>query len=661
MGSTWPSARDWIFSTKAFVASMLALFIALYIGLPRPYWAMATVYVVAHPLTGATRSKSMYRVLGTLLGAAASVALVPSLVNTPPLLMAAVAVWVAVLLYVALLDRSPRSYLFMLAAYTLPMVALPAVDHPGGVFDLAIARSEEICLGIICASVVGAVVFPAKVSNVLRDRLAQWMGDAAQWAGDMLSLRDAGAAVSLHQSRHRMAADILALDQLISQLSYDTETAARIRDAKELRGRMTMLLPVLASLASLVETMQRDEAGVPDQLAARMTAVSAWIRGEAAAPPALEENTPPALATAVASTAYERLRELTALWQDCVALQRRLGEAAPAGDWQPVFRRWNVGGARHYDHGMLLFSTGTTALGIFCMGMVWILSGWADGASAVALGAVSCCFFAALDEPAPMIRSFFIWNVVCVLLAMVYLFMILPRAHDFEMLVAMFAIPYLLFGVMIAQPRLALIAVPLAMVTATDIGLQGSYNADFQTFFNTNVAGVAGILFALVWTLLVRPFGTAAAARRLVRASWGDIARNATGRAPHEHDHLRARMLDRLAQLVPRLAASENERSTDGFTEVRVELSTLALQRELPALPEASQHAVRRVLQSVAGYYRDRLEAKADAPPEALQRRLMRAMQGVAERADQASRTAMSALVEMEVALFSTSPVNGKQ
>ena len=61
---------------------MLALFIALYIGLPRPYWAMATVYVVAHLLTGATRSKSMYRVLGTLLGAAASVALVPSLVNT---------------------------------------------------------------------------------------------------------------------------------------------------------------------------------------------------------------------------------------------------------------------------------------------------------------------------------------------------------------------------------------------------------------------------------------------------------------------------------------------------------------------------------------------------------------------------------------------------
>ena len=40
---SWPTRRDWIFSLKAFAAAMLALFIALYLGLPRPYWAMASV------------------------------------------------------------------------------------------------------------------------------------------------------------------------------------------------------------------------------------------------------------------------------------------------------------------------------------------------------------------------------------------------------------------------------------------------------------------------------------------------------------------------------------------------------------------------------------------------------------------------------------------
>ena len=79
---SWPSTRDWIFSFKAFIAAMLALWIAMYLGLPRPYWAMGSVYIVAHPLTGATRSKALYRVLGTLLGAAAGIAMVPPLVNS---------------------------------------------------------------------------------------------------------------------------------------------------------------------------------------------------------------------------------------------------------------------------------------------------------------------------------------------------------------------------------------------------------------------------------------------------------------------------------------------------------------------------------------------------------------------------------------------------
>ena len=88
---------------------------------------------------------------------------------------------------------------------------------------------------------------------------------------------------------------------------------------------------------------------------------------------------------------------MRALWQDCGALQRRVGAAAPEAEWTPAFRRWELGAARHYDHGMLLFSTVTVALAIFSMGMIWIWSGWADVAGAVALGEVSCCLFAALD------------------------------------------------------------------------------------------------------------------------------------------------------------------------------------------------------------------------------------------------------------------------
>ena len=70
---------------------MLALLIGLGIGLPRPYWAMLTVYITAQPQTGALRSKAAYRLLGTLLGAAVAVILTPALVNAPPVLCLAMA------------------------------------------------------------------------------------------------------------------------------------------------------------------------------------------------------------------------------------------------------------------------------------------------------------------------------------------------------------------------------------------------------------------------------------------------------------------------------------------------------------------------------------------------------------------------------------------
>src|SRR5271170_2975550 len=89
---------------------MLALYIAFAIGLDRPYWAMTTIYITAHPLTGMTRSKAVYRLIGTLVGAIAVIVLVPDHANAPELLCLALALWIRLCLYLGLLDRSPRGY-----------------------------------------------------------------------------------------------------------------------------------------------------------------------------------------------------------------------------------------------------------------------------------------------------------------------------------------------------------------------------------------------------------------------------------------------------------------------------------------------------------------------------------------------------------------------
>src|SRR3954447_6734307 len=110
----WVRHAALAFSVKTFAAAMLALVIALLLDMQRPYWAMLTVYIMAQPLVDATCSKAVYRIIGTVIGAAATVAAVPNLVNAPELLCLAIASWVGLCLSLSLPDGTPRSYAFML-------------------------------------------------------------------------------------------------------------------------------------------------------------------------------------------------------------------------------------------------------------------------------------------------------------------------------------------------------------------------------------------------------------------------------------------------------------------------------------------------------------------------------------------------------------------
>jgi uncharacterized membrane protein YccC len=123
--SRWPGLDEWLFAVKTFAAGMLALYIAISIGLDKPYWALTTVYVIAQPLTGALRSKAIFRLIGTVIGATMTVALVPNLANAPELLSGALNLWVGSCLCFALLDRTQRSYLFTLAGYTTVLIGFP--------------------------------------------------------------------------------------------------------------------------------------------------------------------------------------------------------------------------------------------------------------------------------------------------------------------------------------------------------------------------------------------------------------------------------------------------------------------------------------------------------------------------------------------------------
>src|SRR6267154_3863867 len=167
-----------VFGLKTFVAAMLAYSIAVWLDTPRPYWAMASVFITSSPLTGATSSKAVYRILGTLIGGVGTIVLIPNLVNAPELLSLCVALWYGVCLYFALIDGTPRSYVFMLSGYTVALLGFPILTAPQLTFDIVSSRVQEIMLGIVCASVVSMLVMPQSVASAIAAKADAWLADA---------------------------------------------------------------------------------------------------------------------------------------------------------------------------------------------------------------------------------------------------------------------------------------------------------------------------------------------------------------------------------------------------------------------------------------------------------------------------------------------------
>jgi uncharacterized membrane protein YccC len=666
-----PSWRDWLFSAKAFLASMLALFIALSLDLPRPYWAMAAVYVVANPLAGATSSKALYRALGTLLGASAAVFFVPLFVDAPELLSIVIALWTGTLLFISMLDRTSRSYVFMLAGYSLPLIALPTVGSPESIFDVALARSEEIIIGIVCASIVSATVFPSSVSTVLGQRITTWLDDAGSWADEIL--RGEGASPATPLKRQKLAADVTGLDLIISQLGYDAGSRDIVRHSRELRGRLLMLLPLFSSLADRLHALKASEKTLPQELVVVLNEVADWLGqgGGSKADDTVDvlsrkiedlQLSDPDLGwdDLVLSSALARLKEIVDLWQDCLTLRNQIVAGGKGGTWWPAFRhRRVVGRNRHYDYALLAFSAGSVVVGTAIACFFWIFTGWQNGAGFVTMAAVACSFFAALDRPAPFITSMFVWCAISLVIAFVYIFAILPAMNSYELLVVAFAPPFLLLGLLIPKPQSNMLAMLLTVNSASFIALQDRYTSDFTTFTNEAIAALAGIGFALVWTLIARPFGAEIAARRLVQAGWADLAETAASARHGDHERLSARILDRLGQLVPRLAAVEDRelKKVDGFADVRLGFNVLMLQKERARLGASSASAIGAVLSGISHFYRARLKAGQPlGAPDDLRQSIDESLRVVADENAGSGRDSLDALVGLRRALYPQAP-----
>jgi uncharacterized membrane protein YccC len=611
--SFWDRHAALIFALKTFAAAMLAFYLALLLDMPRPYWAMTSVYVTSNVLTGATSSKAVYRILGTLIGAAGAIILVPNLVDAPELLSLAIALWVGAFLYIALLDGTPRSYVFMLAGYTIAIVGLPVLSTPELTFDVAVSRVQEITLGIICASVVSMLILPRSVVSAVADQANAWLADAGKLGADVLINRVRSPARD--NERMRLAAAAAAIDGLCDHLDYEATASTNVvAGLQRLRRHMLALLPLFASIEDRRVALD-SKGGVPARLEEVSTRIARWLneggrdREEAhslraalaAIQPALDADAGWSEITAVGLAS--QLRHLVDIMQDCHALRMAIADGRDPEQIEFAFTLDAPGHAvAHRDRGVALWSAAATTLSLLACFAFWISTGWADGTTAVLFSAILGTLIAGTDEPLPAFRSLYKVVVFVVALNGIYIFGILPRVTAIEMLMVALMPMYLLFGWLAARPATASLGALLANFISVQLALQPFYAADFASFANSSIALMLGVGLTGVICGIVRFFGTGWIARRLLLSNRATLAAVAARKSWQDRVALASLMQHRLALLAQRIAAVPAEARSDAanLRQLRTALNIIDVRQASLGLSLPARAAIEALLARLA-------------------------------------------------------------
>lgn len=568
-----PTTRDWVFSVKTFAASMLALYIAMAFDLDRPVWSMATVYIVAHPLSGVLASKAVYRMLGTLLGAVVAVILIPNMVNAPVLLSAVLAVWVGGCLFFARLDRTPRSYVLMLAGYTVALIGFPSVTDPISVFPTAIARFQEITLGILCATLVSHIILPRHIGPVIAAQIDGWMDDVAKLVTESL---DADMAPDqLDRDRARIAADLGELRGMALHLGYEkSRFSGQTRELQALQSAMASLLPVCFAVHDRLTALEAADVRLPAELRQLCDDIIAHVNEETHDPDLTADLHQ--RVTAFADTIRQaddwggllminlcdRLHRLLDFHHDCRVLWDgiRAGKAPTE-----VLDRWYAAsGAEGVDRDANgAFRSGLAAMvAVSAVCAFWIVTGWSDGGTAAMMAAVGSSIMSFLDNPVPALKGFMRYTTLAVGVVVFYNLMILPGIDGFPLLVLSFAPYCILLGVFMTSQVTYGFGLAMVVNLVMILNIDTTFSSNLEAILGGGVASLIGFAAAVVATALIRVVPANQSIMRLVRANWRDIAAIARGTFAHGRLILVRRLLDRQGLILPRLAMAPQHRDT---------------------------------------------------------------------------------------------------
>lgn len=614
-------AKALVFSIKSFAAAMLAYYLSLRIGLSKPSWAIVTVYIVSQASAGASLSRGLYRLVGTMIGAIATVLIVPNFVNDPILCSIVLAGWIGLCLYFSLLDRTPRSYAFVLAGYTVSLIGFPSLLDPGTIFDVALMRVQEISIGILCAVLLHRFILPINSHDQFTAKLKLIVKDARQLAVDALGCM---TAAEISRESKVLAVDLLVLQGMAAHLPYD---AAPFRlERKKLRvlhDRLARLLPLCLDIADRLDALKKDDEPIATDLADLLHAIAGWMKAqhfskqhdpargliERASSLKLAAEHGPALSDRrIVANLAGHLAELVALLSDCNGLQHDLMDAGRLSQLHAP--RSATGYVYHRDRWMAARAAigAMTAILIGCA--FWNWSAWSEGGMALSIVGVCCTLFGNFDAPAPFLMKYINGLVYGVAISLLYSFVVLPQVVDFSTLMAVLAPAFLLAGSLQARPPTTFMALGITLTIPILGGLNPVYDADFGQSLNAVLAVFAATGFAVISMTLFQTVAADHAIKRLLQISRQDIRRRALCQKPSARDHSPSNwtslMIDRTALLLPRVQGAKHSYADvldDTLHHLRIGHAVIKIARARTEFQGETAAGISELLSQIARYF----------------------------------------------------------
>ncbi len=526
-----PSRLDIIFACKTFVAGMLALFISFELDLINPMWSIGTVLIIASPYSGMVSSKCIYRLVGTAAGAIIALLLTPHFINTPWLFTIILALWVGFALYISLLDRTPRSYVFMLAGYSTAMIVYNAITYVDtyNIFDIALARVLEISVGVISTAVVSATFFPVHVGAMIKQRVIKTLQDLENIFEKLISAQDTNQNYT--QILGVITRDASDIHALAVHLAYEKgELQGMTKPLQEMLHQVSLVVANLVAMSQRIKQLeQMPLTTLAPKLSQLRQQTLQFLNQEKQLtadnlrdlPPQFEQD----FSELIAMASSEQKTVLAALKMDvrhfianmlAVKLlwqQIQKGHKEIPSEITTITTKYP---SLHRDHGIAVRGGISAVLITFIVTGAWILSGWKAGFMMAQMGAITACILTALDNPVPVLRIFIWGSIVSAGLVFIYAFGIFPHiTHFWQLALVLFPI-FLVAVSMMANQMLMPIGMVLGINTMMGLNLHNKYSMDAVSYLDSSFAMILGVLVSLIVIDLVRAVSPDTSATRIL-------------------------------------------------------------------------------------------------------------------------------------------------